>query len=216
MSTALPSLQAEPGVEAEEPVSPARSHRRRGWMIDICIMLLAILAGAFGTKAFIGSVYAIPSGSMEPTLAIGERVITEKISYWRSEPARGDVVVFDGTGLFSSPTPGSNTFVKRVVGVANDHVVCCDARGGITINGQPLDESGYLHPDSTASDIPFNVQVPPGKLWVMGDHRAVSADSRSYLGAPGGGFVPVDRVVGRVMAVGWPISSARAIDSNPH
>lgn len=214
MSTALPRVEVDPDPEDSSATARARApQRRRTWMIDACILLLAALLGAFGTKTFVGSVYTIPSGSMEPTLAIGERVITEKFSYFHSDPSRGDVIVFDGTNIFKPPSPGSNIYVKRVIGLPNDHVVCCDSSGKITVNGVALDESSYLAPDSAPSDIKFNVIVPPGKLWVMGDHRLISADSRAYLGAPGGGFIPVDRVLGRVIAVGWPISSARTLDS---
>lgn len=104
-------------------------------------------------------------------------------------------------------------FVKRVIGKGGDHVVCCDTRGSLTINGAALNEGEYLYPGDVPSKMKFDVIVPEGKLWVMGDHRSDSADSRAYLGTPGGGFIPEDRVVGRAMAVIWPLSSARSIDS---
>ena len=90
--------------------------------------------------------------------------------------------------------------------------MCCDAQGRITVNGVALDESSYLYPGNKPSDEPFDVPVPEGKLWVMGDHRAASSDSRAHLGDPGGGFVPIDRVIGRAFAVIWPFSHAQVLE----
>lgn len=186
--------------------------RQRHWGIDAAVLLLCVLIGAFGTKAFIAQVFSIPSGSMQSTVVPGERVIAEKVSYRTRAIRRGDVVVFDGTGIYAPPVPGAYMFVKRVIGLPGERVACCDASGKLTVNGQALDESEYLYNGDTASTFGFDVIVPTGKLWLMGDHRSDSADSRAYLGAPGGGFVPEERVVGRATAVVWPISSARLID----
>ena len=93
--------------------------------------------------------------------------------------------------------------MKRVIGVGGDRVQCCDASGRLTVNGVPLDEP-YLYPGDVPSRDAFDVVVPAGKLWVMGDHRSISQDSRAHLGDPGGGFVPEDRVIGRAFAVVWP------------
>ena len=100
--------------------------------------------------------------------------------------------------------PPDTVFVKRVIGVGGDHVECCDSQGRITVNGTPIAESEYLFAGDTPSATPFSVDVPDGKLWVMGDHRSASADSRSHQGDPGGGFVPTDRVLGRAFAIIWP------------
>lgn len=187
--------------------------RRRRISTDLAILLVCALIGAFGTKAFIAQLYSIPSGSMQATVAPGERIIAEKVSYRFRPTARGDVVVFDGKDLFNAPSPGATMFVKRVIGLPGERVACCDAAGRVTVDGSPLDEADYLYPNDAPSDVEFDVVVPPGKLWLMGDHRSDSADSRAYLGSPGGGFVPEDRVAGRAMAVVWPISSARSIDT---
>ena len=101
--------------------------------------------------------------------------------------------------------PDGSDFVKRVVGVAGDHVQCCNAAGSLLINGVPVQES-YLYPGDVPSTVNFDAVVPEGKLWVMGDHRSNSADSRGHLGDPGGGMVSTSKVVGRVMAVVWPPS----------
>jgi len=107
--------------------------------------------------------------------------------------------------------PDSTDFVKRVIGLAGDHVVCCDAEGRITVNDVPLDEDSYIFPGDVPSDMNFDVIVPEGKLWMMGDHRSNSADSRYHLGDPGGGMVPQSRVVGRVMNVLWPLGRLQTI-----
>ncbi|MFJ4965702.1 Signal peptidase I [Streptomyces sp. ADI96-02] len=178
-------------------------------------------------SAYVVQPYLIPSGSMEPTLRVGDRVLVNKLAYrFGSVPERGDVVVFDGTGSFvrqdadGNPVtallrraaaslglaePADTDFVKRVVGVGGDRVVCCDERGRVEVNGVPVDET-YLHPGDSASRVPFDIAVPRGTLWMMGDHRSRSSDSRDRLGSPGGGMVPVDMVTGRVDWLGWPFA----------
>ncbi|MBM7052478.1 MULTISPECIES: signal peptidase I [Streptomyces] len=176
-------------------------------------------------SSYVVQPFLIPSRSMEPTLQVGDRVLVNKLAYrFGAEPERGDVVVFDGTGSFvredldANPLaglvrgaaaslglaePADTDFVKRVVGVGGDRVVCCDARGRLAVNGTVVDEP-YLHPGDTASRVPFDIVVSADALWMMGDHRSRSSDSRDHLGSPGGGMVPVERVTGRVDWLGWP------------
>lgn len=206
--------------------------RQRWWEIP-AIILGAVLA-VVCVSAFVAQPFAIPSGSMEPGLRSGDRVLVDKTAYRNEAVARGDVIVFDGRDSFVpadvspnafaeaarragrlvgiGPDPGVD-FVKRVVGVGGDRVTCCDARGRLSVNGRPIEESSYLHPGDDASDQSFDVLVPPGRLWVMGDHRSQSADSRAHLGDPGGGMVSVNAVTGRVSMVLWPLSRAGAIGS---
>jgi len=108
-------------------------------------------------------------------------------------------------GTFGFATPNEKDFIKRVIGVPGDHVVCCDSQGRITVNGVPLSED-YLFPGDAPSEQDFNVTVPAGRLWVMGDHRSSSSDSRYHTGDPGGGTIAIDRVVGRAFVVVWPFS----------
>jgi signal peptidase I len=197
-------------------------------LLGVCLVVVVLL------NAFVVQPFGIPSGSMQGTLRIGDRVLVDKLAYRGSPVRRGDVVVFDGRGSFVdedyqgvgggqglgrritallglASADGGADFVKRVIGVGGDTVRCCDARGRITVDGQPLDEGGYLFPGDKPSAFPFSIRVPEGRLFVLGDHRSESADSRAHLGDPGGGFVPVDRVIGRVDWVVLPIGDRRHV-----
>jgi signal peptidase I len=207
-----PTIQGRLPTELKSTAVESQTSGRR-LLFEMAVLILAAVIGAFGMKIFIAQVFSIPSTSMKNTLTVGERVAVEKISYRISEPVRGDVVVFDGSGLFAQPTPGARTFVKRVIGLPGERVTCCDADGRLLVEGVALDEGEYLKPGDSASESRFDVLVPPEKVWVMGDHRSASADSRAYLGAPGGGFIPVERIVGKAKWVIWPLSSARSVQS---
>ncbi|MFF8593143.1 signal peptidase I [Streptomyces sp. NPDC015220] len=160
----------------------------------ICLVLLLLV------NTFVAQPFQIPSGSMEPGLRIGDRVLVNKLAYrFGPGPRRGDVVVFDGTGYF-----GDADYIKRVVGVGGDHVVCCDKEGRIQVNGRSVDESSFLQPGDRPSTVPFDVVVPDGTLFVLGDHRGDSSDSRDHLGSPGGGMIPVGDVIGRADWIAWP------------
>jgi len=160
----------------------------------VCLLFLLLLS------TFVLQPFQIPSGSMESGLRVGDRVLVNKLAYrFGAEPRRGDVVVFDGTGYF-----GDADYVKRVVGVGGDHVVCCDKEGRLKVNGRSVDESMFLYPGDSASSVPFDVTVPDGTLFVLGDHRSDSSDSRDHLGSPGGGMIPLDDVIGRADWIVWP------------
>ncbi|MFD9467263.1 signal peptidase I [Streptomyces sp. NPDC060027] len=160
----------------------------------VCLVFLLLVS------RFVMQPFEIPSGSMESGLRIGDRVLVNKLAYrFGSEPQRGDVVVFDGTGYF-----GNADYVKRVVGVGGDHVVCCDKEGRLEVNGRSVDESTFLHRGDSPSEAPFDIVVPEGSLFLLGDHRSRSRDSRDHLGSPGGGMVPVGDVIGRADWIAWP------------
>jgi signal peptidase I len=164
---------------------------------------------------------------MENTLLPGDRILVSKIVYKFRPVARGDIVVFTGAGSWDPPAaPPSNwltglwsdatnlvgiagpdtDYVKRVIGIPGDHVVCCNAAGQVTVNGVPLSESSYVFPGDAPSSLRFNITVPPGRLWVMGDNRGDSDDSRFRTTSPGGGTIPESAVVGRAFLIIWPLS----------
>ncbi len=190
-------------------------------------LVLALLIKTFVVQAFF-----IPSSSMENTLDIGDKVLVNKMIYDFRPIHRGDVIVFNGEGSWDPVTsqpappltrlwnaitgvfgtaPGVHDYIKRVIGIPGDHVACCDARGRITVNGVALNEKTYLYPGNPPSTIRFNITVPPGRLWVMGDHRSVSYDSRGHQQDPGNGTIPEDKVVGRAFVIIAPISRWRTL-----
>lgn len=167
-------------------------------------VFIVVALGSLLLRALVMQVYTIPSGSMEPTLRIGDRIVVEKLSKYARGIQRGDVVVFSGADVWTAPGVAED-FVKRVVAVGGDHVQCCSVDGRISVNGVLLDEPYLLEQGRTRT---FDVVVQPERLWVLGDNRAESADSSAFRGVPGGGSVPVRSVIGRVVAVIWPLSRA--------
>ncbi|MEU4210652.1 signal peptidase I [Streptomyces sp. NPDC026206] len=194
--------------------------RRAGLLLIVCLVCLLLVS------SYLVQPFLIPSGSMRNTFQAGDRVLVNKLAYrFGDEPRRGDVIVFDGTDSFVQAPPAENPvtalvrkgasavglmrpaetdYIKRVVGTGGDRVRCCDKRGRLEVNGRPVLED-YLFPGDEPSQVPFDIVVPEGKLWVMGDHRSDSRDSRDHLGEPGGGTVPLDRVIGRADWIGWPL-----------
>jgi signal peptidase I len=227
---------AEPDAENESSSGKDSDSGKKGgsfWR-ELPVLVGIALVLALVIKAFAVQAFYIPSASMENTLKIGDRVLVNKIVYHTRDISRGDVVVFNGLDswdpevTFSEPTnpiakvlhaiggafglvPGEKDYIKRVIGVPGDHVRCCDSSGHVTVNGRPLQETGYLYPGNKPSGQPFSVTVPPGRLWVMGDHRDVSYDSRGHLGDPGSGTIPEDRVIGRAFVVVWPLSRIKTL-----
>ncbi len=213
--------------------------RRLSATKEIPLLVGVALLIALVLKTFLVQAFVIPSGSMEQTIRIDDRVLVDKLTPWfGAEPARGDVIVFQDPGGWLEeqrqtvpaddppvikqgkafltfigllPSADEQDLIKRVVGVGGDRVVCCDEDGRVTVNGTPLDEP-YLHPDGKPSDIAFDVTVPRDRYFVMGDHRSNSADSRYHLDGPGQGTVPADLVVGEAVVIAWPVAHWTRLD----
>jgi len=225
-----------PGTDDDPPAQPRSgrgARRRRSFWRELPVLIAIALVLALVIKSFVVQAFWIPSGSMENTLEVNDRVLINKLVYHLRPIHRGDIVVFDGTGSWNfGPPADSNIFskavselegivgishdsaiyIKRVIGLPGDHVVCCNASRQVTVNGVPLSESSYLYPGDQPSADNFSITVPPGRLWVMGDHRDVSYDSRGHQGDPGGGTIPESGVLGRAFVIIWPPSRAGFLD----
>jgi signal peptidase I len=208
---------------------------RKGSVLrEFPILVIVALAVSIVIKSFLVQFFYIPSGSMENTLQINDRVAVNKIPFISKSIDRGDVVVFrdpsnwlpepyadnqnkviakikEGLVLVGVlPNPAKQYLVKRVIGIAGDNVVGKD--GIVTINGKETDEP-YIFAGNKPSELDFNVTVPEGKIWVMGDHRGASADSRYHQDDVNNGFVPESKVTGRVVGIIWPFKNLSTVPS---
>ncbi|WP_224352781.1 signal peptidase I [Streptomyces olivaceus] len=218
------------GVGGTPPATPAPAKKQRSFWKELPILIGIALVLALLIKTFLVQAFSIPSSSMENTLQIGDRVLVDKLTPWfGSEPDRGEVVVFHDPDdwLAGEPTPDPNALqtvlswiglmpsadekdlIKRVIGVGGDTVEC-NKTGPLKVNGKALNEP-YVYAGNTPCSEDeqggqFKVTVPEGKIWVMGDHRQNSRDSRYNQSDKNGGMVPVDEVVGRAIVVAWPMN----------
>jgi signal peptidase I len=214
-------------AQQEDKRAPAGKKPKNFWR-ELLTIVVAAAVLTLVVKAFIVQVYRIPSASMENTLQVGDRVLVNKLVYHFRGIARGDIVVFSGQDSWGPDAQPPSTdpvvrvwddvlsaiglqssqtyYIKRVVGLPGDRVACC-TDGKVTVNGVPLTERSYLYPGDAPS-FPFKtVTVPAGHLWVMGDHRSDSDDSRYHADDPGGGAIPENEVVGRAFMIIWPPSA---------
>lgn len=199
---------------------------------EIPIIVVAALVVSIFVKTFLIHFFYIPSGSMENTLKIGDRIAVNKFANYFSDIKRGEVVVFKDPAKWLGqapgetgsktvvaiknalvtvgvlPDPAKQYLIKRVIGVGGDTVICCDAKDRITVNGKAINEP-YIFAGNKPSDSTFKVIVPKNFIWVMGDHRGASADSRFHTDDVHHGMVPLGDVVGRAFATVWPIKDVK-------
>jgi len=188
--------------------------RTNSFWRELPILLGVALLVAILVRTFVLQTFFIPSPSMEHTLAIDDRVLVNKLVYKFRSPERGEIVVFRAPAEWRT-SPSGEDFIKRVIGVGGDRIQCCDDQQRLLINGQPLDEPYIYSRDGVrdpAADQPFDVVVPPGRLWMMGDHRSASGDSLKHWQRTNDihlATVPEEALVGRAFVVFWPFSRAK-------
>lgn len=221
-----------PGAIPEDEKAP-KSKSRWAFARELTVIVVIALVLSFLVKTFLAQPFYIPSASMESTLDIGDRIIVSKFTPQHSPLHRGDVIVFEDPKTWGS-TPrhpsalkrvvqdslvfvgilpgGGDHVVKRLIGLPGDKVVCCTKSGKLTVNGVAITEP-YINKGSVPSSMPFSITVPKDKVWVMGDNRNDSADSRLHDGTSGGklGSVPMSDITGQVVAIAWPISRIHSL-----
>ena len=232
------SEDSEPDEDLADDKRLAENEKRasflRSSLETLAIVAVALLVSVV-IKTFFVQAFYVPSGSMESTLKPGDRIAVNRMVDSAGDINRGDVVVFVDPGNWLGDVPDNRPawrrgisnalqtvgllpadsgkhLVKRVIGVGGDRVKCCTAAGNLTVNGVELKET-YLDRGVRPSEVAFDVVVPKGKLWVMGDNRSNSRDSRYHASSEGNGFVPVDNVVGRAWAIFYPFSRFGGIPS---
>ena len=224
-----------------EPDSPRKKRGVAIFLRDLLIIFVVALLISFLIKTFLVRSFYIPSGSMESTLLVNDRIIVNQLEPDLIPVSRGDVVVFRDPGGWLPPqapieqnpivaaldwtmsvvglsAPDSNDhLIKRIIGLPGDHVVCCNTLGQMSVNDVPLIEPYVLLPvgQTSVSKDAFDVVVPENSLWVMGDNRYDSLDSRYHPTTPGKGFVPLDNVVGRALVISWPLNRWSWLDDYP-
>ncbi|MFE4382645.1 signal peptidase I [Streptomyces cyaneofuscatus] len=216
-----------PGDDDGTPGGGRPPRRQRSFWMELPLLVGIALILALLIKTFLIQAFSIPSDSMQNTLQRGDRVLVDKLTPWfGSEPERGEVVVFHDPGgwLEGAATPEPNVaqkflsfiglmpsaeekdLIKRVIAIGGDTVECKE-NGPVTVNGKALDEKSFIFPGNTpCNDKPFGpIKVEEGRIFVMGDHRQNSLDSRYHQELPGQGTVSTDEVVGRAIVVAWPV-----------
>jgi signal peptidase I len=237
-----PDLEG-PADGSRRSVRQAERRRKSAalFLRDVLVILVVAILVSFLIKTFLIRSFYIPSASMEQTLEINDRIIVNQLEPAIFPLSHGDVVVFRDPGGWLPPqseveqpplvaalewllsivglaAPDSNDhLIKRAIGMPGDHVACCNALGQMSVNGVPLDEPYVKLPSGVAkvSDLDFDVTVPDGYLWVMGDNRYNSRDSRYNTDKPGDGFVPLGNVVGRAFVISWPLDRWGWLDDYP-
>ncbi|MGO4247271.1 signal peptidase I [Paenarthrobacter sp. RAF54_2] len=236
---AEPSPVADAAADAGNKTDEAEKPRRNpalGWLKEIVTVVAIAVVLSFLIKTFLFRAFYIPSESMESTLDVNDRIFINLLVPEPFALERGDVVVFkDSQGwlpaVLKKPAgpldwvgdtlefvglaadDNEQHLVKRVIGLPGDHVSCCDAQGRVSINGTPVDET-YINPAEVPQPNPFDIIVPEGKVWVMGDNRNHSADSRAHQEV-NGGFINIEDVEGKATVIAWPVNRWTVLDNYP-
>ncbi|MBF0671128.1 MAG: signal peptidase I [Salinibacterium sp.] len=235
---------SENSSPADAAATTASGRRRRGALLflrDLLVIFIAAVLISVVIKTFLVRSFYIPSSSMENTLQIYDRIIVNQLVPDVVELNRGDIIVFQDPGGWLAPTPqeerspvveavdwvlaavglsapdSNDHLIKRVIGLPGDEVACCNTFGQMSVNGIPLDEPYLKLPErvtKVAKD-DFAVTVPDDALWVMGDNRYNSCDSRCNATGPSKGFVPLENVVGRAIVISWPTDRWVWLDNHP-
>ncbi|MGO4453383.1 signal peptidase I [Arthrobacter sp. RAF14] len=241
MGAHLPEPEPQPEEAPQDRKSRARQRKKDHPLLSFLKEVGGIVAAAvvlsFLIKTFLFQAFFVPSPSMVHTLEVNDRIFVNRLVPSPIGLERGDVVVFRDTKGWLPPAPVENRgpfawvgdtlvflglqpddtkqyLVKRLIGLPGDHVVCCDAQGRLQINGTSLNEK-YINPDSAPVVKPFDIVVPEGKIWVMGDNRNDSADSRAHVDGPGNGFVDIKDVQGRAAVIVLPLNRMSVLDNYP-
>jgi signal peptidase I len=222
----------------QRTVTPRRPSRGGGLLAAVRETVIVVgiaLVLSLLIKTFLVQAFYIPSVSMQHTLEVGDRVVVSKLTPGPFDLQRGDVIVFTDPGGWLAPTPppqdgavrkalrsaltfvgllpedSDNHLIKRLIGLPGDHVVCCDAQGRLSVNGKAINEP-YVFDGNVPSERTFDITVPPGRVWVMGDHRQMSEDSRYHDDGHGNtGSVPIADITGRAFVIVWPFSRAATL-----
>lgn len=240
MTDAPPDEQLPPG--AAPPVQTGRGQKSRGsFLRELVLIVVIALALSFLVKTFLVQPFSIPSESMENTLDVGDRILVSKLTPQHSALHRGDVIVFEAPPSWGEVGPestgvkavlkdglewvgilpaGGHHVVKRLIGLPGDHVVCDDtcanSGGPLKINGVAINESSYIRPGNAPSGQKFDITVPANSVWVMGDNRGDSWDSRGHDDGTGKtGSVPMSDITGQVVGIAWPVNRIQSVDSHP-
>lgn len=216
-STRTMTDTSDEGGEAPETDEPAPNQKRKrkgSFWRELPILIGAAVVVALLVRTFVVQTFYVPSDSMEHTLNVNDRVLVNKLVYDFRQPRRGEVIVFTAPQYWRQD-PDETDFVKRVIGTPGDHVMCCNAQGQLVINGAALSEP-YIQLTDPSNNLAgvqaFNITVPPGRLWVMGDNRDQSADSRYHYVTNKGDIadstIPISSVIGRAFVLFWPVGRA--------
>jgi len=232
----------ETQADAEQTTSGSKKRGFTLFLRDVALIVVAAVVISFLIKTFLIRSFYIPSESMQDTLLVNDRIIVNQLEPDLMPISRGDVVVFTDPGGWLDPVPetpqnpvvgffewlgsivgltapdSNDHLIKRVIGLPGDHVECCNDFGQTSVNGVALDESEYVKLPQGATRVSrddFDVTVPEGSLWVMGDNRWNSRDSRLNRDKPGNGFVPIENVVGRAILISWPVDRWTWLDNYP-